>query len=187
MDNPICQSHPPEKASSTGRLASVPWTLIVYLLCLICLGILAWYLLLGMSSAPIVDQVENRFLSWLMHDLMQLATAPRQMMSYLYLSSLMWLVMMIAMMTPAVIPITILHVANTRRPAQKHDTLFLILGYLLSWVVYGLMCAVLQVLAANLELIQGMQLQTTVKISAIIFIICGVYQFTPLKQSCLRL
>jgi predicted metal-binding membrane protein len=158
----------------------------INLLFVILLGVLAWYLMLGMDMPPPIGFVENSFSSWVMQGLMRSATGPGEMGHYLFLSSLMWMIMMIAMMTPAVVPVVILHAANLRGSENRYDTAFFVTGYLLSWIVYGLLCAGLQLAADSLDIIRGMQLQTTRGASALIFVICGVYQFTPLKQSCLR-
>ena len=161
--------------------------LTVNLLLLVGLAILAWYLVLGMGMPAPVGFAQNSLSSWVMRGLMSSPASPEEVWYYLYLSSIMWTIMMIAMMVPAAIPLTILHAANVEGSESRYDTVFLAAGYLLSWVAFGLSCAVLQLIAVRIEIFDGMSMQVSAGVSGAIFIICGVYQFSPLKQSCLRL
>ncbi|RQR32986.1 MULTISPECIES: DUF2182 domain-containing protein [unclassified Burkholderia] len=105
---------------------------------------------------------------------------------------LMWWVMMIAMMTPGAAPLVLLY----RRVLRHHDragagsaltSTCLLAGYLASWFAFSVAAAVLQTLLQPAGLISGMMLWSkSAVLSAIVLALAGVYQFSPLKQACLR-
>jgi len=105
---------------------------------------------------------------------------------------LMWWVMMIAMMTPGAAPLVLLY----RRVLRHHDpagagsaftSTFLLAGYLASWFAFSVVAAVLQMLLQPAGLISGMMLWSkSAVLSAIVLALAGIYQFSPLKQACLR-
>ncbi|EDT42631.1 DUF2182 domain-containing protein [Burkholderia ambifaria] len=105
---------------------------------------------------------------------------------------LMWWVMMIAMMTPGAAPLVLLY----RRVLRHHDparagsaftSTFLLAGYLASWFAFSVVAAVLQMLLQPAGLISGMMLWSkSAALSALVLALAGIYQFSPLKQACLR-
>ena len=96
-----------------------------------------------------------------------------------------WVVMMAAMMLPSAAPLVLLYrVAGTSGRAA--NTVPLVAGYLLAWAVFGAFVYVAQqtlgaVVLASLTLGNARPYAV-----AGILAIAGVYQFTPLKQACLR-
>jgi predicted metal-binding membrane protein len=94
---------------------------------------------------------------------------------------LSWAVMMVAMMVPATLPLILLyrHLARTRlRPAQARiGTATLLVGYIIVWVIVGL-----PVYAYNA--FAGAAGSLSAALPALLLIIGGVYQFTPLKRIC---
>jgi predicted metal-binding membrane protein len=102
---------------------------------------------------------------------------------------LMWLVMMIAMMTPSVAPLILVFArVNRERKQQDHPFVsagYLITGYFLVWGVFSLAATSLQWLLQQISLLNP-EMKTTNKIlGSIILITTGIFQFTPLKQTCL--
>jgi predicted metal-binding membrane protein len=91
-----------------------------------------------------------------------------------------WAVMMVAMMVPATLPLILYrHLARKRLgPAQARiGTVILLMGYVAVWAIVGL-----PVFAYNaLSSIAG-SLATV--LPALLLIVGGVYQFTPLKRIC---
>ncbi|MGH8903777.1 MAG: DUF2182 domain-containing protein [Egibacteraceae bacterium] len=96
---------------------------------------------------------------------------------------LTWVVMMVAMMFPAVVPVAVTFDRWVRRtrPSRSPTVLF-VGGYLLVWSVIGLVVygatVYLQPLVSSGE--------TAVRWGAGLLVVAGVYQFTPLKSVCLR-
>lgn len=105
---------------------------------------------------------------------------------------LMWLVMMIAMMTPSVAPLMLIFAAiNHKRRRQQNQqnpytsSAYLLLGYFLVWAAFSLFATGLQWLLQQVSLLNP-EMETTSKVlGAIILIGAGVFQFTPLKHRCL--
>ncbi|HEX5151708.1 MAG TPA: DUF2182 domain-containing protein [Parafilimonas sp.] len=103
---------------------------------------------------------------------------------------LMWLVMMIAMMTPSVTPLVLVFATiNRQRKQQDHpfvNVVYLVAGYFLVWAAFSLVATVLQWSLQQVALLNP-DMKTTSKIlGGIILIATGIFQFTPLKQTCLR-
>lgn len=101
----------------------------------------------------------------------------------------MWLVMMIAMMTPSVSPlILIFAMVNRQRKQQDHpfvNTAYLIGGYFLVWAAFSVVATLLQWFLQQISLLSP-DMKTTSKIfGGIILITTGIFQFTPLKHTCL--
>ncbi|MGY6240435.1 DUF2182 domain-containing protein [Burkholderia ambifaria] len=105
---------------------------------------------------------------------------------------LMWWVMMIAMMTPGAAPLVLLYrrVLRHHAPAgagSAFTSTFLLAGYLASWFAFSVVAAGLQMLLQPAGLISGMMLWSkSAVLSAIVLALAGIYQFSPLKQACLR-
>jgi predicted metal-binding membrane protein len=95
-----------------------------------------------------------------------------------------WLVMMVAMMFPSVAPMTLAFASVTRsRGEWALPTSAFVLGYLVVWTAAGLVpLGVLQV-ANQIWMTPPPWLP---RIGGAVFILAGIYQFTPLKDTCLR-
>ena len=96
-----------------------------------------------------------------------------------------WVVMMAAMMLPSAAPLVLLYRAAGPDARAAH-TVQLVAGYLLAWAVFGAF-----VYAAQRALGAAIHSSSTLSDArpyavAGILAIAGVYQFTPLKQACLR-
>lgn len=92
----------------------------------------------------------------------------------------LWLVMMVAMMTPSVAPTLLMYASILRTRAQQplfRVSVFL-LGYLSIWSLFGAAAALLQ-----LEL-QGLFTNAAV-LTGLVLAAAGIFQFTPLKNACL--
>jgi predicted metal-binding membrane protein len=106
---------------------------------------------------------------------------PNEMSGPLFLG--MWVVMMVAMMFPTVVPIVSTHLAVSRRKGRGFvPTAVFVLGYLTVWTAIGLvpMAAFL----AFERLTTGAPWLPW--LAGAVLIGAGVYQFTPLKTACLR-
>lgn len=95
-----------------------------------------------------------------------------------------WLVMMVAMMFPSVAPMTLAFASVTRsRGEGVLPTSAFVLGYLLVWTAAGLVpLGVLQV--ANQVWMEPPSWLP--RVGGAVIILAGIYQFTPLKDTCLR-
>jgi predicted metal-binding membrane protein len=95
-----------------------------------------------------------------------------------------WLVMMVAMMFPSVAPMTLAFASVTR--SRGEGTLAaapFVIGYLMVWTAAGLVP--LSVLRA-LNQIWMIAPSWLPRAGGVVIILAGIYQFTPLKDACLR-
>ncbi len=123
--------------------------------------------------------------------------------SYWIIMTLMWWVMMIAMMVPSAAP-TILLYARVHRHAQKKDrerpgrepaqaqnsaapTATFVCGYLLVWLAFSLTATALQWLFERAGLMHAMMMwSTSTVLSALFLLAAGFYQLSALKHTCLQ-
>ena len=103
---------------------------------------------------------------------------------------LMWLVMMIAMMTPSVAPLILLFAMVNRQRKQRQNPfvpgMYLLAGYIAAWTVFSLLATILQWALQQVSWLNPEMIITNKILGSIILITAGVFQFTSLKQSCLH-
>lgn len=103
---------------------------------------------------------------------------------------LMWFVMMIAMMTPSIAPLVLIFTLINRKRLQRKNpfvpTGYLLSGYFLVWAAFSLFATLLQWLLQQFSLLNHEMITTSKILSAIILILAGIFQLTPLKNTCLR-
>jgi predicted metal-binding membrane protein len=102
----------------------------------------------------------------------------------------MWAVMMVGMMTPSVAPMVLLY-AGVGRKARANSRPFASAGwffggYLLVWIVFSIAATGAQWLLTGLALLTAMMATTNVILGGIVLIAAGLYQWTPMKEVCLR-
>jgi predicted metal-binding membrane protein len=102
----------------------------------------------------------------------------------------MWAVMMVAMMLPSTLPFVF---AFSGEQARRHatqmpvvPTAFFVAGYFTMWTVFSGACAVLQQVLHTQALLSPIMSETGSAFSGGILIAAGVYQWTPMKNACLR-
>lgn len=102
----------------------------------------------------------------------------------------MWLVMMLAMMAPAALPLVLLggrvmqH--HGRAGEWKATSPFIVAGYLASWAAFALAAACLQSALGPTGILSPMFLWSrSAWFSAGLLFLAGIYQLTPLKDACL--
>jgi predicted metal-binding membrane protein len=119
--------------------------------------------------------------------LMDLARAmmrPTAAPTYLAATALMWVVMMGAMMIPAVLPVVLVFARLDRRGGRSDAALFAG-GYLLVWATFALPATLVQFALHRAALLHGMELAAGAALAGVLLIAAGVYQLTPLKTACL--
>ncbi len=148
--------------------------------CLFIITALAWaYLLLGAGTMQEMDG---------MGMVMAMSVWPWTA-SHAALMFFMWLVMMTAMMLPSAAPVILLHRTISRRNdgGATGASGFFALGYLAVWGGFSLLALVAQYFLERAELLSPMMESASTGLSGALLIAAGIYQFTPLKRSCLRL
>jgi predicted metal-binding membrane protein len=96
-----------------------------------------------------------------------------------------WLVMMVAMMFPAVAPMVLAHASVVRsRGGGATPTAAFVAGYLIVWTAAGLVP-----LAAILLLTSSIAMPVSgwlARLGGAVILLAGIYQLSPLKNVCLR-
>ena len=102
---------------------------------------------------------------------------------------IMWSVMMIAMMTPSILPMlllfTTLNSRNKDNGKEVNSTMTLLSGYLFSWVLFSLVITFPQYAMHKSGLLNPMMEPTHAYLGTVMLCLVGIYQFTPFKDACL--
>lgn len=102
----------------------------------------------------------------------------------------MWGAMSLAMMLPSAAPmlLTYAEIADTaaRRNVPVVSPIVLAGGYLAVWLSFALLATLAQSVLARYAVIDAAIGPAGRILSAALFVVAGAYQFSPLKQSCLR-
>ncbi len=119
---------------------------------------------------------------------------PRSMMpwspGYFALLIVMWAVMMTAMMLPSAAPMILLYATIAHRRRAQGNTVagagVFALGYVAVWAAFSLTATTLQWGLDAAALLSPAMATTSVAAAGVVLAAAGVYQWTPLKQACLR-
>lgn len=98
----------------------------------------------------------------------------------------MWAVMMVAMMLPSALPMILMFTVVARRNGESARAQAFIGAYLLVWLVFASAGTLAQWSLQRLGWIDAMSLGTSALPAAVLLLLAGVYQFSPLKRACLR-
>ncbi len=102
----------------------------------------------------------------------------------------MWWSMMLAMMLPSAAPAILTFAAMNRKLAaqakQKPTLLAFVAGYAAIWTVFSLAATSLQVITHDIIPLTGMMAVVSGLLGGLLMLAAGIYQFTPLKNACLR-
>jgi predicted metal-binding membrane protein len=107
---------------------------------------------------------------------------------YFALTALMWVVMMVAMMTPAVAPVVLLFDRSQGRAGDRAHgrTVAFVGGYFTTWLVFSIAVSLLQLALIDIEWVDTMMKSRSRALSGALLVAIGVYQWGPLKAACLR-
>ena len=99
---------------------------------------------------------------------------------------IMWAVMMAAMMLPTAMPmVSVFGILNKSR-GEAGRTVAFVAGYVALWTAFGAAATGAQWTLQAKGLLSPMIVSMSPVLSAALLMIAGVFQFTPLKQACLR-
>jgi len=102
----------------------------------------------------------------------------------------MWWVMMLGMMVPSAAPMILTFATLNRNRRAKGETFVptsvFLLGYLVAWGAFSAVATVAQWALDRYVLLTPMLAIGSSVLGGALLIVAGLYQFTPLKQACLR-
>jgi predicted metal-binding membrane protein len=102
----------------------------------------------------------------------------------------MWAVMMIGMMTPSVAPIVLLYARVARQAATDGKTFaptaWFFSGYVLIWIGFSLLATFAQWVLDRTAMLTSTMSSRNALLGAGVLIVCGVYQWSSLKDQCLK-
>jgi predicted metal-binding membrane protein len=127
------------------------------------------------------------------HEAMAMAMAMPHMHAWgpaeIFFTWVMWAVMMVAMMTPSAAPMILTFAAlNRRRQARQGPlvpTAVFVLGYLLVWGGFSVLATLVQWGLHTAALLSPMVVITSPMVGGLLLIAAGIFQWTPLKSTCL--
>jgi predicted metal-binding membrane protein len=99
---------------------------------------------------------------------------------------LMWAVMMAAMMLPSASPMVFTFAGLSRRRGEPARTLAFVAAYLALWIAFSAAATLLQWALQARGWLTPMIVSRSPALSAALLLIAGLFQFSPLKLSCLR-
>jgi predicted metal-binding membrane protein len=106
------------------------------------------------------------------------------------LTFVMWTVMMVGMMLPSAAPTILLYGTLVRKNGERGTILpgvwVFTAGYLAVWTGFSLLATLLQLGLERTSLINPMMASASTTLSAGLLIAAGIYQWLPLKGTCLR-
>jgi predicted metal-binding membrane protein len=109
---------------------------------------------------------------------------------YILVLLAMWWVMMIAMMLPSASPTILLAAALNRRSTSAQPpygaTIFFTAGYLLAWLGFSIVAVTGQLIFEHNGMLTAMMTSSSSYLTASLLVAAGVWQFSPIKQACLR-
>lgn len=106
------------------------------------------------------------------------------------LTFVMWFVMMIAMMVPSVTPAVFVFSSVYKKRAEYSkpfvSSWIFLLGYLTIWLIFSFFATVIQWILHETALLSPMMKTNSGILGGIILISCGVFQWSNLKNNCLK-
>ena len=141
--------------------------------------VLAWLYLFSMAAGMEA-----------MGDAMLSARATPRTSAYFILMFLMWTIMMVGMMLPSATPMILLFTTVNRRRLSQGEAvtppMAFAAGYIAAWSAFSLVATLAQWGLHRAGLLSPMMTTTSALLGGATLVGAGIYQWTPLKTSCLR-
>lgn len=158
--------------SSLATLAQKEYRTASILMCLILLGwgFLAWAVV--DMSHPLARLMMPINAQWSLGNLLAVF--------------LMWGIMMTAMMLPSAAPMILTFINLSRQNRLKTHASLFVAAYLVIWVGFSMVATALHWGLQATGLLTPMMVSSSIGLTAILLLLAGLFQFTRLKETCLR-
>jgi predicted metal-binding membrane protein len=141
--------------------------------------------LFGLVAISALSWCYTWYLAWDMQHSFQALCGMSQLLMFA-----MWFIMMVAMMVPSATPMLLLFAAvNRKRREQERpfiSTSIFLLGYLVVWSVFSAVATIVQWHLHESALLTPMMVSASPLLSGATLTAAGLFQLTPLKQTCLK-
>jgi predicted metal-binding membrane protein len=167
-------------AASLGALCLLAWLFLLHLAARMAT-------MEGMAARMMGMPVDDRVTALLRAAVDPRAAAFADATVNFALVTLMWAVMMVAMMLPGATPTVLLFAALERKrgPGIAGRVGPFVGGYVAVWAAFAVSAAAAQTLLAHAGLVSMHMAATSTILAGAIFVAAGVYELTPLKTRCL--
>jgi predicted metal-binding membrane protein len=153
---------------------------------LVAQALLAWSYLVWLSGQMAMAGMPMDNMSGMN---MAMTMAPAVTPTDFLLAFIMWTVMMVGMMTPSVAPVILLYERVGRHAALNGKSFaatgWFAGGYFLAWTVFSALAAAAQLGLHGAALLTPELKSASPVLGGVLLIIAGIYQWSPLKNSCL--
>ncbi len=161
---------------------------IVVVLALTMLTALAWSYVLWLSADMAMGGMEVDGFRMIPSGmgLMMPADMPWRAMEFALVFA-MWIIMMVGMMTPSVVPMILMYarVGRQAEGAPPTATVWFAAGYFLVWAAFALLATLVQWVFERTALLDYAMASTSNVVGGLLFIAAGSYQWSRLKEACL--
>jgi predicted metal-binding membrane protein len=97
----------------------------------------------------------------------------------------MWSVMMVAMMLPSALPMILTFVQVAQRNGERARAHAFVTAYVLVWLIFGIAGTAAQWALQRWGALDEMALSASALPTAVLLVVAGLYQFSPLQHLCL--
>jgi len=159
--------------------------------CLVALVMLAWAYVLWLAADMDMGGMDMAGYRMIPagRGLMMPVTAAWQPLEFVFVF-VMWAVMMIGMMVPSVAPLVLIYARVGRQAAAQQQpfaaSAWLASGYLLAWVSFSMVATMAQWAIERIGWLMPLMESSSSIFGGLILIAAGLYQWTPVKNACLR-
>ena len=152
--------------------------------------VLAWiYTFAGVGMSMNAFEM-TRMPDILFKDYQALLPATQWTINNFFIMLTMWWLMMVAMMLPSATPVILLACALNRRSDSSRlpygKTFYFVSGYLLIWFIFSLIAVIAHWQLEQMGILTSMMQNSSKTMAAGLLIAAGIWQFTPIKQACLK-
>jgi predicted metal-binding membrane protein len=131
------------------------------------------------------------FLAWLVVDMshpvaeLTMPASARWSVGNLLAIFTMWAVMMAAMMLPSALPMILAFSDLSLRSGERARGRSFVVAYLLVWFGFSVAATAFQWVLQLVKWVNPMLVSTSPALTAVLLLVAGIYQFSPLKRACL--